>query len=330
MRQGFLLLLFIAGLSCGRSGDVRPEGLPSLQVTPAVLDLGTAVVSSNGELKLRVTLKNLGTGLLHVDSVHSSCGCTVVHSPRARLEPGQSDTIEVVVKVGFEASPRNSTVTIESNDPTRSSFPVRVHWKAEPRIFLEPSQVDFGSLRPGDSAERKVEVRLASRDNSKLRVESTTQGLKMDWEDAPDQTRVLRANLVADGDVGEHRGTIVLTGVESDLASMIPIHWRVKTALRVTPSSLYNGEAVSGEFIEGRLFVASEEAQPFRVESARIEGGGEQEPPALPASAAPRHELKVRVRVPEKHGVHRMIIRIATDMGGSGSQLEVPWSLVVH
>ena len=329
MKSLFALpLVVVVGLACGPR-PTPSRVLPALRVSPEVVDLGNAAVSSTGELKSRVSLKNLGTGPLHIKSVRSSCGCTVVHPPRSELKPGASDEIEIVVKVGVEAGPRASTVTIESTDPSRTSFPIQVRWNAEPRIFLEPAQIDFGPLRPGEATKQSVTLRLASRDNSKVLATSSTPELEVTWEELPDATRKFLVNLRAGSRIGEHKGIITLTGVDSDLATMIPVHWRVKASLRVTPSSLYSGEAVSGEILEGRFLISSEENRPFRIESARIEGGGEQEPLAFEASASPRHELKIRVRAPEKSGVHRMIVKIATD-AADGGHVEVPWSMLVH
>ena len=137
------------------------------------------------------------------------------------------------------------------------------------------------------------------------------------------------AELVADPDAGEQHAMIVLSGDGSELASLIPVRWRVKARLRATPSSLYASDVERGGMIERRLLVATEEDQLFRIKSVKIEGGGEADSIVWKPSAAVRHEIKARVHAPEKAGVHRLIVKVATDLEGA-PQVEVPWSMTVR
>ena len=84
MKSLFALpLVVVVGLACGPR-PTPSRVLPALRVSPEVVDLGNAAVSSTGELKSRVSLKNLGMDLF------TSNPCVPHVAVRSCILPGRN------------------------------------------------------------------------------------------------------------------------------------------------------------------------------------------------------------------------------------------------
>jgi hypothetical protein len=61
--------------------------------------------------------KNTGKGVLEVNNVSTSCGCTVALMSSKKLEPGQEGTLRVELDTKNHVGKMNRNITIQSNDP---------------------------------------------------------------------------------------------------------------------------------------------------------------------------------------------------------------------
>jgi hypothetical protein len=325
-----VIMICFTFISCKKDDRVISHSMPSLEVNPTSIDLGTGLASSNGELKAMVSIKNLGTGPLRIVSVRSSCGCTVISPPHSNLDPNQADRFDVTVKVGLQAGPRNSTVTIDSNDPIHPSLTIPVQWRAEPLISIDPDKIDFGAVRPGEKLKRIIAVRPFTSDvPPSLEARCSRPEITLTWDGVPGKERQLMVDMVAGPDPGDQSGMIILSNGNTELASAVPARWHVKAKLSATPASLFSAEAEPGKMIERRLIILSED-RPFQIKSVKIDDGMDINPSVQDQnkSSNKEHAVVVRIIAPKRTGIHRKIVRIITDLGDE-YQLAVPWSIVV-
>jgi hypothetical protein len=64
------------------------------------------------------TYTNSGSGSLVINSVSTSCGCTVPKYDKRPLPPGKSGTLEVIFNTAGYSGVQSKTVTIQSNAST--------------------------------------------------------------------------------------------------------------------------------------------------------------------------------------------------------------------
>ena len=324
------LLIGPSLVSCDRVAPPSQVKIPSIAVTPTIVDLGAGLVSGNGQLRSQVTVRNLGTAPLHIISVRSSCGCTVLTPPRSILEPNQGDRISVVVDVGVKPGPRDSAITIESDDPARRSLKIPVRWQAEPRMTIQPDGLDFGKLVPGQVAQRRVVVRLlAPEATATLQLRSSGAGLSAAWDGPTGTEREFLVHVAAGSEPGEKTGSVILAGNDSDIASFVPVKWRVKSVMRSSPASLFSYDVAGGGIVEARWVVSTDEDQPFQIRSVTFEGEDVTNGFYWEQTSALRHELRAKVPAPAQAGIFRKIVRVETDLGSS-PHFEIPWSMVVR
>jgi hypothetical protein len=83
------------------------------------MDLGSM---PNGEVReFQVEVRNVGTGVLQIEAVSTSCGCTTARVEPSEIEPGASGTLYVTFDSGTHGPEMVGSVTrqvfIASNDP---------------------------------------------------------------------------------------------------------------------------------------------------------------------------------------------------------------------
>ncbi|GMV90943.1 MAG: hypothetical protein AMXMBFR82_07210 [Candidatus Hydrogenedentota bacterium] len=103
---------------------------------------------------------NVGSIILNLLRVESSCFCTLVERGAEHIEP--SDATEFIVTLDPHLYPKEEVDTyiiIESDDSLRPRQYIAVRAKIQPEFILEPAEIDFGDLRVGESVTSTVYVR---------------------------------------------------------------------------------------------------------------------------------------------------------------------------
>lgn len=127
MRLSFLFV--ISTIAIASTLDAQPRlSLKTLQV-----NLGT--IYSGVPKKGKFEYKNTGKDTLRV-SIHPTCGCTTVKSPKQYLLPKESDFVEFEFNSSGLTGKVSKYIRIESNDPTSPS--TGVEFTANVVTELEP------------------------------------------------------------------------------------------------------------------------------------------------------------------------------------------------
>lgn len=129
MRTGLIILVIFSSViivSC--SGNKNPKS--GNQENIEVPDTGEAIISFSeyehdfgiveaGEnIGCFFTYTNSGSGNLVINSVSTSCGCTIPKYDKKPLAPGESGTLEVIFNTSGYDGVQSKTVTIHSNAST--------------------------------------------------------------------------------------------------------------------------------------------------------------------------------------------------------------------
>lgn len=316
----------------GCSGSSEKLSLPKLVVSPHEVDLGRVPTDSEGERQVSVRLANRGTSPLKIMSVSSSCGCTVVQNPRAVIGAGESDTMTIFVRTGIEPGQRGSRVRVATNDPNRPDLEIPIRWTAVSPLAVEPSSIDFGELRPGAVATQVITVgTTTAHETDGVQAEGFIPGGHWDWKGPwrDDGTRELAVTLSAGEGVGPHGGSIRLNlGVASQQV-LIPVRWSVVSRIESLPHAIFSARVEPAREIRKVVRIRSRQGERFRIRGVTFDGaGGKPETDAVSSEPANEHEISVRWTVPTERGIHRLLIRVDTDLMDT-EPVSVPWSVVV-
>lgn len=216
---GTYAFFFVFFLFCGVSGasakdsEQKPQGVPKIQFAELKHDFGA--VNQNSELRHTFTFKNVGTGVLIIDKVKTSCGCTAALVSDKEVPPGGEGKIDVVFKTGSGYGGRSEkTITVTSNDPEHPSTTLTVSAEVQVVLDLSPNRIVFGQVKKNEQAVRYAALTGTEKDNVKITaVEGRNEFIKVEVEPKGfenDPQKQVKVTLMPGMNVGRFTERIIL------------------------------------------------------------------------------------------------------------------------
>ena len=132
-------------------GLLRPKAkTPQCVLPQPIVELGEL---DSGEFPTSIPIRNDGNAPLAIKSVSSSCTCVSSIKAPERIEPGSTDTIAAVLKVG--RGPQSAVLTIETNAGEQKAV---LWWNGRYRPTLHPVNVEADSAPHGVPFEKTLKV----------------------------------------------------------------------------------------------------------------------------------------------------------------------------
>jgi len=127
-RAAIAVLLAVALGSARAPAEEQPKASsakgPRLSVEPAAFDFGKAV--QNKTLQKEFSIRNFGASDLVIESVSTTCGCTIAEGYAKVVKPGSSTPLRVSLETREYSGRIERTVLIRSNDPDTSTAEVKL------------------------------------------------------------------------------------------------------------------------------------------------------------------------------------------------------------
>jgi hypothetical protein len=160
---GLLILVFAA---LHRSSN-KPSLLASLTLADGDLEIGNVWSQQNYEHVLH--LKNCSNSTIRVESIGSSCACSVVQDSSFEIDPDRNVSIPIVLDlrpklIGSSLAPTfpfsTTIVAIANNGLDREPITWRIHGRVQTSFDLTPPVLDFGSslVRGAGRVVKKVKL----------------------------------------------------------------------------------------------------------------------------------------------------------------------------
>ncbi|MGE5680761.1 MAG: DUF1573 domain-containing protein [Bacillota bacterium] len=153
MFKGLLFILFsISGLALAQMD-------PKIEVKPLNYNMGDI---KEGNVVTKVyTIKNTGHGILNINNVRVSCGCTAAKPSKNVLKPGESTGLKVSFNSSGRSGKQDKIVYIDSNDPSNNTVQVtftanvlsKITHQRAPKLSFTERTHDFGKLHEGKIAQ---------------------------------------------------------------------------------------------------------------------------------------------------------------------------------
>jgi hypothetical protein len=135
--------------------------------------------------------ENVGNTPVHFKSVHASCGCTTAQTQNEQVAPGQKGEITATFNIGGRTGTQVKTVTVQSDDPERSTIVLTLKAVITPLLEFQPTLVYWQN---GEEPKPKIITAKANKDAAikKLDVASSTPDFtaKVDAGSAPNEFRI--------------------------------------------------------------------------------------------------------------------------------------------
>ncbi len=107
--------LSFVGVIVDKNAESKSGKNPKLTLTKATYDFGK--IEEGKVVDAKISFKNEGSGVLVINDVKTSCGCTAVLLSSKTLQPGESGNIRIELDTANREGKLTRTVTLYSNDP---------------------------------------------------------------------------------------------------------------------------------------------------------------------------------------------------------------------
>ncbi len=133
-------------LACGAAlwlgFAARASADPKAFVEPTTVDLG--IVEEGKLFERYVEIKNVGDGVLLLEDLKTSCGCTAAAvDGEVELTSGKSQKVRLTFNTRNMDGPVEKRVTLTTNDPSQRHFEVKIKANVYRSIRLEPKFLEL-------------------------------------------------------------------------------------------------------------------------------------------------------------------------------------------
>jgi len=149
----FLLWCTFALLAGARQATAAA---PRLELQERTFDFGT--VERGSKIEHTFALPNRGDGVLLIDHVKSSCGCTVAVVSAHEVPSAADARVTVTVDTARMAGRVTKIVTVYTNDPDNPVLPLTMTGQVAADLLLTPTPLYLGHVRRGDRTRHEVVV----------------------------------------------------------------------------------------------------------------------------------------------------------------------------
>jgi Protein of unknown function (DUF1573) len=127
-----MFAVLVASGAAVAAEDPKPAatGGARIAVEPPSFDFGKAI--QNKTLQKEFQIRNFGDADLVLDSVTTSCGCTVAEGYSKVVKPGQSTHLQVSLQTRTSSGKLQKSVLIKSNDPTKGLYELKLEATVSP------------------------------------------------------------------------------------------------------------------------------------------------------------------------------------------------------
>ncbi len=291
------LLATVASTGCGRTGEpqrtrvrVEPTAAPS-ETAPATPsdavgepaaqkpkirfdrpDYDFGEVEAGDEVEHDFVFENVGGGLLRIEKVLTTCGCTAALSPEEEVAAGGAGKIKTTFHTrGFQGAVKKGLV-VKTNDPENELVRLTIGGKVVPEIEVEPRYLNWETLQPGDSPPpKKLTVRFRKGRGLRLeKIQSESPAVVLEKESESEHKVVYSVSLADDLPAGRFTGRITIRSNSERVPEIrVPFQGRVQGNVKVTPSILSMGRLRPGKASTRYLSLSKTGGKKFTVQKVK-------------------------------------------------------------
>jgi hypothetical protein len=262
---------------------------------------------------------------MRIDSVRTSCGCTIaqIADDKRVIEPGETGAIVARINSERFQGDRGATVTARISRPNFPAEPpvevqmqVKVFIRGD--VHLEPGSVRFGQIEHGTAYVQTVTVRCGDgygasslegveSHNPLLTAELVPAG--SDWRGRTYELRVRIDEHTPPGYISDF--VTLKTGTRGG-AIPVPVEGQVMSGLTVSPSRLFLGSVKPGQRVSKTIVVRGD--APFHVTGIRCDADDITWQLPNEATAHPIHVIPLTFTAGKSNGMLSRSITVATDL----------------
>lgn len=222
-----------------------------------------------------VTITNQGSSDLRLEDPTATCGCQKPEIDRKKLAPGESAKLTLRQQAGTANGPFQHVVSIKCNDSESPESIIYLNGYVSKQIVVNPEPLVFGTMRPGESRTRFVEV--SSDDGLRFQITHKMGSMNTSVKammNQPSTIHRLEVTLNAPKSCGPiHETFVINTDIPGLQPLDIPVVGNVSGIIKAAPSALSLG-TIFGFHQATRKILLKGDGSPIRIDSIQPPPGG--------------------------------------------------------
>lgn len=249
-----------------------PADAPKIKVVNSSYDFGVLPPDSKDN-KGKFEFINEGKGVLKIDHVQSTCGCTVPELSKKEYQPGESGTLTFTFHAPAYAGNVTKHLYIVSNDPANPRAELTLMAKVEVKVIADPNRVEL-ILNKENAGMPSIKVK--SVDNQPFAITSITSSNQIVSCGFDPNTKQVEHILTPKVDVTKltdfNTGTIQIS-VDHPSAKQVIVTYNALPMYELRPARLVLQNVNPQEVIKRQVGVVNNYGQPFEIESMTSKSG---------------------------------------------------------
>ena len=230
-------------------------------------DFGSLARGAKSEHTFKI--KNNFKEDIRIQSVQSSCGCTIPQLSKEVLASGEEAELVTEFDTVKFKGPHSATITVTFASPFTAEVRLQVRGYVRQDVVFEPGRVEFGQVPATDGASQTVAITYAGRDQWKIEdVRSASENYEVELRELEragsreEYEMLIRLKKTAPTGYLKDQLTLVTNDAERQYIPLM-VEGKVVPAVDVEPKSLHLGVVRPGESVTKQLVVRG--TTPFRI-----------------------------------------------------------------
>jgi hypothetical protein len=146
----------------------------------AIWNFGTIDSVKNPQLSHEFLLTNESQEKILIEKIHSTCGCMVADGYEKEILPGRNTKLRVNVQLQPTPGMFHKSLAVQVGGAKITVLPLEVIGEiiANASMYSVPAKINFGTIRPGETKERTVQILRYDLSPIKIRETKSESHLK--------------------------------------------------------------------------------------------------------------------------------------------------------
>lgn len=228
------------------------------------------------KVEYEFTLTNLYQDDVHIAGVRSSCGCTQPRILKDTLKSNEQGAVIAAFNTSAFSGKHGARVTVSIDRPRYAEVELEVRGYIRTDVVLSPGQVALGSVPLGQTADKKISIDYAGRNDWKITdVTTNSPYLTASVKEATRSPGRVSYELNVQLKEGAPAGYLndeLLVATNDSRAKQFPVKVEglIVSELTVSPAVLTLGTLQPGQKVTKQIVIKG--AKPFRIIDVHCDG----------------------------------------------------------
>jgi hypothetical protein len=245
--------------------EEQSQGEPRLVLEQETLDFGN--IDPGSRNKAEFTFKNGGNGVLKINKVKSTCGCTVPQLKKKSYLPGESGKINVTYTANQRSGPVKKALHILSNDPGNSNIPFYIKADIVKKISYKPDKLKLRLDKENAGAE---EIKIESLDGKKFSISKIAvrpECMKFDFDPAAEDLSFTLTPTINEEKIKTVNSGRITFFLNHPSQKNVAVGFDVLPPYKSDPATLIALNAAPKQPVRKILYILSNYGEDFDIES---------------------------------------------------------------